>query len=147
MPIPSTDPQRRALMQRVRQKATPAEKLVADVCRELGLHYRLNVKTLPGSPDLANKSLKWAIFVNGCFWHHHTSCSLGTMPRRNGKFWSEKFRTNRLRDARKIRQLRAQGYRVVVVWQCETNNRATLFARLSNLRESRGVKPCQAVNH
>ena len=60
-----TDPDRSALMRRVRQRGTSPEIIVARICRDLGLRYRLNVKSLPGSPDLANKTKRWAIFVNG----------------------------------------------------------------------------------
>jgi DNA mismatch endonuclease (patch repair protein) len=125
-----TDPDRSALMRRVRQRGTSPEIIVARICRDLGLRYRLNVKSLPGSPDLANKTKRWAIFVNGCFWHHHTACNLATTPKRNGGFWRKKFRANRLRDTRKIKELRALGYRVAVVWQCETIEQETLRNRL-----------------
>lgn len=135
-----TDDARRALMQRIRQKGTPAEKAVAEACRSLGLHYRLNVKSLPGSPDLANKSRRWAIFVNGCFWHHHKGCALGTTPARNRDFWRVKFAANRSRDARKIKELRNAGFRVVVVWQCQAKDRNRLRARLSDLRESHRIE-------
>src|SRR5262245_26089442 len=118
----ATDPARRALMQRVRQRGTPAEKAVACACRELGLRYRLNVKSLPGSPDLANKAQGWAIFVHGCFWHRHARCRRATTPKRNAHFWREKFEANRVRDALKARQLKSAGYRIVVIWQCETEN-------------------------
>lgn len=134
-----TDPVRRALMQRVRQKGTPAEKIVANLCRDLGLHYRLNVKALPGSPDLANKTRRWAIFVNGCYWHHHKACVLGSTPTRNTRFWREKFAANRKRDARKIKQLRSAGFRVLVIWQCKTKDRDALRSRLSNLCKAGGV--------
>jgi DNA mismatch endonuclease, patch repair protein len=126
-------------MQRVRRRGTPAEKRVAELCRELGLRYRLNVKSLPGSPDLANKSERWAIFVNGCFWHQHEGCSKATMPKRNRDFWREKFAANRQRDAAKVRALRAAGYRVVIVWECEKT--ATTRRRLSKLRKPRVVEP------
>jgi len=127
-------------MRRVRQRGTSPEIIVAEICRDLGLRYRLNVKSLPGSPDLANKTKRWAIFVNGCFWHRHTACRLATPPKRNRAFWSEKFAANRSRDARKIRELRALGYRVAVVWQCETIERETLRDRLLYLGEARVVK-------
>lgn len=134
-----TDPDRRALMQRVRQRGTPAEKLVANACRKLGLHYRLNVKSLPGSPDLANKKKRWAIFVHGCFWHQHPGCAKATMPKRNARFWREKFEANHARDARKADELTRAGFRVVVIWQCETQCRGLLERRLSNLRKPRRV--------
>lgn len=136
-----TDEARSALMKRVRQSGTPAELAVAKVCRSLGLSYRRNVKSLPGSPDLANKSRRWAIFVNGCYWHHHTGCSRATVPSRNNEFWIEKFEANRRRDARKILALRRLGYRVVLVWECEVMDTGAIRTRLSNLR-----KPC-VVEH
>lgn len=137
----ATDPARRALMQRVKQRGTPPERTIARICRELGLSYRLNVKALPGTPDLANKSRKWAIFANGCFWHGHTNCDLATRPKRNERFWHDKFVANRRRDARKIRELRRMGYRVVVVWQCQTDDVAGLRKRLSKLSEPGLVNP------
>jgi len=133
-----TDPQRRALMQRVRRSGTLPEDEVAKICRGLGLAYRRNVKTLPGSPDLANKSRRWAIFVNGCFWHAHTGCKKATVPKRNNPFWISKFEANRRRDAKKIRKLRELGYRVVLIWECETF-KPGVEKRLSNLREARIV--------
>ena len=125
-----TDPARSALMQRVRQKGTPAEKVVARACRELGLRYRLNVKSLPGSPDLANKTQRWAIFVHGCFWHRHDGCPRATTPKRNARFWQEKFIANRKRDATRIQSLRSVGFRVAIVWECETLNLERLRRRL-----------------
>jgi len=132
-----TDPARRALMQRVRQRGTPAEKTVASVCRDLGLRYRLNVRSLPGSPDLANKTQRWAIFVHGCFWHRHQGCTKATTPKRNGQFWRKKFKANCERDARKMDELRRARYKVVVVWQCETTDRAKLGTLLSRLLDRR----------
>lgn len=117
-------------MQRVRRRGTPAEAAVAKLCREIGLHYRLNVKSLPGSPDLANKSKRWAIFVNGCFWHRHRNCRLATTPKRNREFWQRKFIENRKRDAKKARELRNLGFLVAIVWQCEVVDREALRRRL-----------------
>lgn len=139
MPRVNTDPVRRALMQRVRRVRTPAEDRVAALCRKLGLAYRRNVRSLPGSPDLANKRGRWAVFVNGCFWHRHTGCKKATTPKRNNEFWIEKFESNRRRDASKIRQLRAQGFRVLLVWECELGDELRLERRLSNLCKSRVV--------
>jgi DNA mismatch endonuclease, patch repair protein len=135
----NTDPVRRRLMQRVRQRGTPAERLVAGICRELGLRYRLNVKSLPGSPDIANKARRWAIFVHGCFWHQHPNCTKATVPTRNAGFWREKFASNRARDARKIEELHASDYRVIVVWQCETDDQIAVRKRLSELGKARRV--------
>lgn len=113
------DPRRSALFARVRQKGTSAELAVAAALRELGVAYRLNVKSLPGSPDFANRKRKWAVFVHGCYWHHHTGCKRATVPKTNEAFWRGKFADNRARDARAILALRRVGFRVAVVWECE----------------------------
>ena len=134
-----TDPSRRALMQRVRRSGTPAEEQIAALCRKLGLAYRRNVRSLPGSPDLANKSRQWAVFVNGCFWHHHTACAKSTIPKRNRTFWTAKLEGNRRRDAKKIRQLRAAGYRVLLLWACKVDDEAQVLRRLSYLSKARIV--------
>lgn len=130
------DPRRSALMGRVRQRGTAAELRVAAVLRSLGHAYRLNVRSLPGAPDFANRSRRWAIFVNGCFWHHHTACRRATVPKTNDAFWRDKFETNRRRDANAIRTLRRRGFKVAVVWECETKEEC-LMERLSKVLEPR----------
>ena len=132
-----TDPVRSALMKRVRRSGTSAELIVANVCRTLGIACRRNVRSLPGSPDLANKSRRWAIFVNGCYWHHHTGCTRATTPERNNEFWVEKFRANRRCDAAKIRQLRADGFKVALVWECEVGDDLRLRRRLAQICANR----------
>jgi DNA mismatch endonuclease, patch repair protein len=114
-----TDPARRQLMQGVRQRRTAPEEQVAAALRDLGMHYRRNVESLPGSPDFANRRKGWAIFVNGCFWHHHKGCRRGTIPQRNREFWLAKFAANRKRDASKVKKLRELGMSVTIIWECE----------------------------
>jgi DNA mismatch endonuclease Vsr len=125
-----------ARMAGIRQKGTKIETMVAIVLRDLGLRYRKNVKQLPGSPDFANRSGRWAIFVNGCFWHHHTGCRRATVPKSNINFWTIKFRDNRRRDARAIRRLRHAGYHVVIIWECQEERIRT---KLTNI-----LGPCSA---
>ena len=134
-----TDERRSALMRRVKQRKTAPEEALARTLRSVGLAYRRNVRTLPGSPDFANKSRGWAIFVNGCYWHHHTACRRATTPKNNAAFWRRKFADNRRRDARKIVELRRRGIRVLVVWECELADEDRLRRRLSNLREPNRV--------
>ncbi len=141
------DPKRSALMARVRQKGTAAELAVTSVLRALGHSYRLNVRALPGSPDFANRKRGWAVFVHGCFWHHHTSCERATIPKTNREFWREKFAANRKRDAKAIRTLRSSGLRVGVVWECEVESGETLRRRLSKILEARRVDVGRAVDH
>lgn len=119
-------------MSRVGQKNTKPEILVAQALRQSGHGYRKNVRDLPGRPDFANKHRKWAILVNGCYWHHH-HCRRGTVPTRNREFWLAKFEANRKRDAKVIRKLRAMGFRVLLVWECEALDRLRLPLRLAAL--------------
>jgi DNA mismatch endonuclease Vsr len=130
------DPATSARMAGIRQKQTKIETAVAITLRDFGLHYRKNVKGLPGSPDFANRSARWAIFVNGCFWHHHAGCRKATVPKSNTKFWIMKFRDNRLRDARAIRSLQRDGYRVVTIWECQIDR---IAPKLGKILESRSV--------
>jgi len=106
----------------------------------------LNVRSLPGSPDFANKGKRWAIFVHGCFWHRHSGCHKATIPKANRQFWLTKFTDNRARDARAIRALRADKFRVIVVWECEIA-KDELAARLSKLLESSRVKMRDPIDH
>jgi DNA mismatch endonuclease (patch repair protein) len=113
-------PQRSAIMRAVRRTRTTPELRVAKVLRLLGCRYRMNQKTKPGSPDFVLRNEKIAIFVHGCFWHRHQCRAGRSMPETNRKFWVQKFLNNIERDRRKARALRALGYRVWVIWECQT---------------------------
>jgi DNA mismatch endonuclease, patch repair protein len=108
-----------ARMALVRQKGTRPELVVRGALTELGHRFRLDNRSLDGSPDIANRSRRWVVFVHGCFWHRH-GCKATTTPTRNREFWEAKFLRNVERDRRAIEALRARGYTVVVVWECET---------------------------
>jgi DNA mismatch endonuclease (patch repair protein) len=135
---------RSALMGRVRQRSTKAELAVGATLRALGHAYRKNVRVLAGSPDFANRRWNWAIFVNGCFWHRLTGCKRATTPTANRAFWLDKFAANRARDARNVRALRAAGFKVVIVWECESGDAA---ARLSDVLKPRGPDVRNAIDH
>jgi DNA mismatch endonuclease Vsr len=124
------DPKRSALMARVRQRGTDVELAVGLALRKLGASYRLNVRTLPGSPDFVNRTRNWAIFVHGCFWHRHTGCARATMPKTNETFWRDKFAANRRRDAQALRELRRLGFRVGIVWECQASDSKILENKL-----------------
>jgi len=134
-------------MARVRQRGTAAEIAVGSALRSMGIAYRLNVRSLPGSPDFANKTKKWAVFVHGCFWHHHTGCVRATVPKTNESFWRDKFDTNRRRDARAVRELRKRGFRVAVVWECRAGEIDVLRAKLSKVLEASRIVVAEAMNH
>jgi DNA mismatch endonuclease (patch repair protein) len=127
---------RRSMMQAVRQKQTGIELEVARIVRSLGHRAKANAATLPGRPDLSNQRAKWAIFVHGCFWHGHSDCpktkggKSGRIPASNRGFWAAKIAGNRGRDAIKARALRALGFRVLTVWECELRDRTRLTRKL-----------------
>ena len=118
-------------MRRQKRSGTKPEALVRRLVRDLGHRYRLNSSTLAGSPDISNKSRGWAIFVHGCYWHHHEGCSRVTVPKRNRDWWLAKFGRNQERDAAKIRALKEGGLRVMVIWECELREPETVRYRLA----------------
>jgi len=117
-------------MKRVRQKGTGLESAVHKVLYRIGARYRKNVKELPGSPDIANRSRKKAIFIHGCFWHYHETCGRGRIPTRNREFWTEKLKRNVERDRRKAADLTELGYDVLILWGCELKDTERLQKRL-----------------
>lgn len=119
-----------ARLARIPQSHTKPEQIVRAIVTSLGGSYRLNRRSLPGSPDLANVTRRWAIFVHGCYWHHHEGCRRATVPKRNRKLWIDKFQANRERDRRALRRLRLAGFHSLVVWECETEDIGKLTRRL-----------------
>ena len=110
---------RSSLMSKVRQKDTKPEMVVRSALHGAGLRYRLHAPKLPGRPDLVFPRYGVALFVHGCFWHGH-DCRAGRAPSSNTAYWEAKTRENRLRDERKATELESLGWRVVVIWECET---------------------------
>jgi DNA mismatch endonuclease (patch repair protein) len=119
-------------MKRVRQRGTTPELAVRRAFRALGLAFRLNDPGLPGSPDLVNRSRRIAVFVHGCYWHRHRGCVRTTTPTANRGFWQAKFDANVARDRRKVAALRALGYAVLVVWECDTRDASSLVRRVQS---------------
>lgn len=105
-------------MKGIRRSSTDIEVMVRRMVSALGSRYTISNQDLPGSPDLANRTRQWALFVHGCFWHHH-SCAAGRIPRSNKAFWSAKLADNAIRDERKLRELKRLGFRTLVLWGCE----------------------------
>jgi DNA mismatch endonuclease, patch repair protein len=83
--------------------------------------YRLHRRVGTVRPDIVFGPAKLAVFVHGCFWHHCPKCDLPT-PRSNSAFWREKFARNAARDAQKLADLRALGWRAIVVWEHEVRD-------------------------
>jgi len=109
-------------MQGNKSKDTKPELTVRKLLREAGLPgYRLQWKKAPGRPDIAFPGRKIAIFVNGCFWHRCPICDL-SIPKTNYEYWNEKFQRNVERDKTKIEELEKDGWKVLIVWECELKN-------------------------
>ncbi len=99
---------------------TKPELLVRHMLREMGWRgYRCDWKKCVGHPDIAYPGRKIAIFVHGCFWHHHEGCKYATTPKSNIEFWQAKFDRNQARDERVTKQLQDEGWHVVIIWECE----------------------------
>ena len=108
-------------MAAIRSMGMKPEMLVRSLVHRMGYRYRLHAKDLPGKPDLVFRPRKKVIFVHGCFWHQHTrpSCKDGRVPRSNLGYWSAKLIRNAERDARNATDLKAMGWRVLVLWECD----------------------------
>lgn len=117
-------------MARVASRDTKPELFVRAAVTSLGRRYRINVVALPGAPDLANKHQGWAIFVHGCFWHQHQGCRLASSPRSNTDYWAPKLARNQDRDAENFRRLTAQGFRVLILWECECRDKSKALLAL-----------------
>jgi DNA mismatch endonuclease (patch repair protein) len=128
-----TTPQHSARMSRVRTRGTALELEVRRAVSEMGLRYTVRNSDLPGSPDLANRTRRFAVFASGCFWHRHPGCSRATVPKSNSSFWLAKFSRNVERDAASVAALRRMGFAVVTVWECEASDPARLRRRLARL--------------
>lgn len=123
---------RSQLMAKVKQKNTAPEIIVRKFLFSKGFRYRINVKSLSGTPDIVLSKYKTVIFVHGCFWHGHT-CRAGHLPSSNLDYWVTKIEKNIERDNRKINELEKLGWNVVVIWQCEIKalkNREIRFSKL-----------------
>lgn len=106
-------------MSRIRGKDTKPEMLVRQHLHARGLRYRLHTKELPGKPDLVFSGMRTVIFVHGCFWHRHEGCRYFVVPKTRTDFWLNKIGRNVSNDERQQEELRNQGWRVLVVWECE----------------------------
>jgi DNA mismatch endonuclease (patch repair protein) len=126
-----TKRQRSARMRLIRSQDTKPERTVRRLVSALGFRYRLHRRDLPGCPDLVLPATAKAIFVHGCFWHLHTNCRAARLPKSAKKYWLPKLAGNRLRDRSAGRKLRAMGWRVLTIWECQTKNEGKLMARLS----------------
>lgn len=123
-------------MARIRSINTIPELRVRRVLHALGYRYRLHVRDLPGKPDIVFRRQRKVIFVHGCFWHQHSGCADGRLPRSRNDYWIPKLEKTIARDKMHIAQLRELGWGVLIIWECEMADEKELRARLVSFLEN-----------
>lgn len=118
------------IMKRIQSTDTSPELRVRRELHALGFRYRLHDASLPGKPDLVLPKYKAAVQVRGCFWHLH-DCRSGRIPKSNEGYWHRKLNRNRLRDERNDAELRRLGWRLFVIWECETKTQRAMAATIN----------------
>ena len=113
---------RSEMMSGIQGRDTAPEIIVRRIAHRLGFRFRLYRKDLPGRPDLVFPRYRTVVFVHGCFWHRHLGCQYAYTPKTRVKFWAGKFSQNVARDRRNEEALARLGWRVLVIWECETRN-------------------------
>ena len=115
-------------MKAVKSKNTVPELVVRRALHAAGFRFRLHRKDLPGCPDLTFPSRSKIIFVHGCFWHGHNCTRGARVPKSNRDYWTAKIARNRARDEKNRLALEGSGWRVLVIWECETRDVAAVVA-------------------
>lgn len=125
-------------MAQVAQKNTEPEMVVRRLVHGLGYRYRLHKRGLPGTPDLVFASRRKVLFVHGCFWHAHAdgNCKLSRPPKSRLEYWGPKLARNVERDRDNEEKLRADGWDVLVVWECQLRDQPDLIQRITEFLEA-----------
>ena len=126
---------RSQIMSRIKGKDTLPEKTVRRILHRMGYRFRLHVKDLPGKPDIVLPKHNKIIFVHGCFWHGHRGCKRAARPESNSEFWNRKIDSNIKRDEKNLKALRSMGWDVLIIWQCQMENKEKLRRKISEFME------------
>ncbi len=127
-------PEKRSeIMSRIKGRDTAPERAVRSILHRMGYRFRLNSKDLPGKPDIVLPRYETVIFVHGCFWHRHQNCRFAYTPKSRIDFWLSKFDSNIERDKMVKANLEKQGWRVIIVWECELRSPEKIASQLSAL--------------
>lgn len=132
-----TKTERSLRMSLVKNRDTKPEMVVRRLVFSLGYRYRLHAPDIPGRPDLVFRRTRKLIFVHGCFWHRHSGCPRCRMPKSRIEFWRAKLNGNRKRDKRVQEKLAEQGWAVLIIWECETEDVSLLR---KNIRKFLGAR-------
>ena len=119
-------------MSHIKSKDTSIEMMVRCRLFAMGYRYRINYKALPGKPDIVLPKYKTVVLVNGCFWHGHENCKDAGIPKTNSQFWYDKISKNKERDKRVLNELEQAGWKVLVIWECQINDKEKLISFLKS---------------
>lgn len=131
------------MMARIGPRDTAPEMAVRRSLHRLGLRFRLHRRDLPGTPDIVLPGRRIALLVHGCFWHRHANCAFAYMPKTRVDFWKTKFKRNVVRDRKVRRQLQRLGWRVHIIWECDTRDSVALESRLRKIVTSSQSAHCE----
>jgi len=123
-------------MSRIKGKDTKPELLVRKFLHAQGFRYKLHDATLPGKPDLVLPRYRTVIFIHGCFWHGHKNCRYFVVPKTRTEWWLNKINTNKANDARAVKALKKEGWKIITIWECRlkpSRLESTLAALLKKL--------------
>ncbi len=135
--VDTIDPERRSRnMARIKGRDTKPELRLRSALHRMGLRFRVCRKDLPGKPDVVFPKHRLAVQVRGCFWHQHQGCRAGRLPASNLDYWRPKLAGNVRRDAEKDEALKALGWRVLVVWECELKSDEGVLQRAEEVRRA-----------
>lgn len=128
---PTTE-ERSRIMRAVKGQNTAPEMIVRRLLHKQGFRYRLHVKDLPGKPDIVFPRKKKAIFIHGCFWHGHDCLRGNRVPKTNQEYWIAKVHKNVQRDQRTMAALSEEGWKILILWECDLKNTQSLMDVLVN---------------
>jgi DNA mismatch endonuclease, patch repair protein len=127
-----TKSQRSFNMSQIRDKNTKPEIKIRSIVHRMGFRYSLHKNNLPGKPDIVLSRLKKIIFVHGCFWHMH-KCKYGKVkPATNVNFWQVKRQGNVTRDKRNLKELKKLGWKVLIIWECQTKKAEKIVKKIKH---------------
>ncbi|MCM1028087.1 MAG: very short patch repair endonuclease [Pseudoflavonifractor sp.] len=131
-----TPEQRSRCMAAVKGRDTRPEMAVRRYLHSRGLRYRVNVRSLPGSPDIVLRRFRTVVFIDGCFWHGHQGCRFFKLPATRADYWRQKIAMNIARDYAATVDLRLLGWRVIRIWECELHTKALRKATLPRIYDA-----------
>ena len=124
---------RSQIMAAVHSKNTGPEMLVRRFLWSKGIRYRVHPREVPGKPDIVMRKHRLAVFVHGCFWHGHKGCTRGRLPKSRVEYWRTKIDANRKRDALIADRLSKEGWRHLVIWDCQLRTQKAAALALPKL--------------